>query len=453
MKAKPKKKKEKQPFHFMVSENIEALAIAIVMALILNQFIIQAYKIPTGSMQPVIMGDERQGLFDRILVNKFVYLVSDPERWDIIVFKYPLNQSLNYIKRLVGLPGETIGIEGGDILVNGTIERKPENAVSAVLKEVYPNGKSMNGYFETDGEVRMNHGVVFKAPGKVATRESIKDEYLDGYDPDYHISKPPGNMGGNFVGDVRLAFTARLDSAGGGIRVRIREDGKEHIFFLRGEKHDGSSYLASQPFDLMQGQGEERVWTDPDLSLSAGEEYDLVFSNIDDRLSLWINGDEVVRHDYDYDGNERRHRGNRVEFGLTDTGGEFTDIRLYRDIYYIGGKELKEWKVPEDHFFALGDNTQTSADGRLWNAVVLETRDGRSVMGDYHIDGMPNARTTPDGYRLIDHFGDPRELARTEVVGKPRTQRTPFVSRNLMLGKAMVIFWPVYPHFRWNILR
>ena len=79
MSAKPKKKKEKQPFHLMVSENIEALAIAIVMALILNQFIIQAYKIPTGSMQPVIMGDDRQGLFDRILVNKFIYLVSEPE--------------------------------------------------------------------------------------------------------------------------------------------------------------------------------------------------------------------------------------------------------------------------------------------------------------------------------------------------------------------------------------
>ncbi|MBU0753941.1 MAG: signal peptidase I, partial [Planctomycetes bacterium] len=100
----------KNPWWKIITENLECLAVAGAMALIINLFFLQAYKIPTGSMQPTIIGNEEQGIFDRILVNKFVYLIRDPERWEIVVFKYPLNQSENYIKRLVGLPGETIEI-------------------------------------------------------------------------------------------------------------------------------------------------------------------------------------------------------------------------------------------------------------------------------------------------------------------------------------------------------
>ena len=128
------KKKEKKRIELIISENIECLAIAIAMALILKFFIIEAYKIPSGSMQPTIMGNAEIGLYDRVLVNKFIYLVDEPERFDIIVFKYPLDQSKNYIKRLIGLPGEAVGIRGGDIYINGEIERKPESAVNAVLK-------------------------------------------------------------------------------------------------------------------------------------------------------------------------------------------------------------------------------------------------------------------------------------------------------------------------------
>ncbi len=81
---------------------------------------------------------------DRILVNKFSYTNSDPQRWDVIVFKYPGNGEMNYIKRLVGLPNETLQIYQGDIFVRKNqedadfqIERKPADKVRVMLQPVH----------------------------------------------------------------------------------------------------------------------------------------------------------------------------------------------------------------------------------------------------------------------------------------------------------------------------
>ena len=83
---------------------------------------------------------------DRILVGKFAYQFSDPERWDVIVFKFPGEAQTNYIKRLVGLPGETIRIRHGDLCVkragrerSSTIARKPPDKLLAMLQPVYDN--------------------------------------------------------------------------------------------------------------------------------------------------------------------------------------------------------------------------------------------------------------------------------------------------------------------------
>ena len=83
---------------------------------------------------------------DRILVNKYVYTVSDPERWDVVVFKFPGNAQMNYIKRLVGLPGETVRVFQGDLFIapnNGsndaelTIARKPAEKLLAMRQLVH----------------------------------------------------------------------------------------------------------------------------------------------------------------------------------------------------------------------------------------------------------------------------------------------------------------------------
>ena len=106
-------------------ENIEAIVIAVVLALFIRTFVVQAFKIPSGSMKPTLQ------IGDHILVNKFIYgvklpyvrttiiPVSAPERGDIIVFVYPEEPEKDFIKRVIGVPGDTVQIRNKQVFVNG----------------------------------------------------------------------------------------------------------------------------------------------------------------------------------------------------------------------------------------------------------------------------------------------------------------------------------------------
>ena len=179
-----------------VRETIESIVVAVILALVFRAYEAEAFVIPTGSMAPSLQGQHRDihceqcnylyqtgaseesssteqtnsvrhtfcpicqfktkmkeatnpnhnsNNGDRILVNKFVYDFADPERFDVIVFKNPNNGKQNYIKRLVGLPGEQIFIENGDLFryeqVDGqskipTIIRKPNHKLDVMMQLV-----------------------------------------------------------------------------------------------------------------------------------------------------------------------------------------------------------------------------------------------------------------------------------------------------------------------------
>lgn len=91
----------------------EPLLIAAILAIFIRTFIFGPYKIPTGSMKPTFMEN------DKIFVDKLSYRFHAPQRGDIIVFKYPLDRKKDFVKRLAGLPGESIEIRKGVLLVNG----------------------------------------------------------------------------------------------------------------------------------------------------------------------------------------------------------------------------------------------------------------------------------------------------------------------------------------------
>ena len=111
----------------IVREYVEAILIALLLALFIRTFIVQAFKIPSGSMLPTLQ------IGDHILVSKFSYALkvpfsgsslasfSDPEHGDIIVFKYPVKPDVDYIKRVVGVAGDRIEIKDKEVFVNGEL--------------------------------------------------------------------------------------------------------------------------------------------------------------------------------------------------------------------------------------------------------------------------------------------------------------------------------------------
>lgn len=101
--------KEKSTFR----EYAESLVFALILALIMRQFVVQAFKIPSGSMEETLL------VGDHILVNKFLYRFNDPKRFDIIVFQYPWDNERDFIKRVIALPGDRVEIMPQQISVNG----------------------------------------------------------------------------------------------------------------------------------------------------------------------------------------------------------------------------------------------------------------------------------------------------------------------------------------------
>ena len=129
-----------KPQKSVVREYAEALIIALVLALLIRTFIIQAFKIPTGSMEPTLL------VGDHLLVSKFSYSIhvpnevpftsiqlfpdihffpSVPERGNIVVFKFPLEPDKDFIKRVVGLPGETIQVIRQRVYINDKLLKEP----------------------------------------------------------------------------------------------------------------------------------------------------------------------------------------------------------------------------------------------------------------------------------------------------------------------------------------
>ena len=96
----------------IVKETIETVVIAFILAMVIRTFVVQAFKIPSGSMRPTLE------VGDRILVSKFIYRFNEPRRGDVIVFRSTEDAKKDFIKRLAGKGGETIEIRDGKIYIN-----------------------------------------------------------------------------------------------------------------------------------------------------------------------------------------------------------------------------------------------------------------------------------------------------------------------------------------------
>ena len=171
---------------YLMKEWVEPIIIAVVLALIIRTFVVQAFKIPTGSMRMTLV----EG--DRILVSKFIYKFTKPKRGDVIVFVSPEDKKKDFIKRLVGLPNEKIQISNGNILVNNA----PVEENSVLKKYHYYN----RGDFGAEGQAVTVPNDAYYALGdnSISSRDSrywgfVPKKYLLG--KAFLIYWPPNRIG------------------------------------------------------------------------------------------------------------------------------------------------------------------------------------------------------------------------------------------------------------------
>jgi len=190
------------------AEIVESLLIAVVLVfLVIRPFVVQSFYIPTGSMEPTLLGhDTPTPAHDHILVNKFVYRFRDPQRGDIVVFKSPPEASpdgteSDFIKRLIGIPGDVISVTPGYVVIDGAKYDHSD------LREMLPggslyemptikltqNGAIVNGKaVSTEEFARMlgqpNAKGLKIIPGKVIRNGKALDEPYTMEDPDYEMA-------------------------------------------------------------------------------------------------------------------------------------------------------------------------------------------------------------------------------------------------------------------------
>ncbi|MGD9109959.1 MAG: signal peptidase I [Phycisphaerales bacterium] len=396
---------------------------------------LRANRVPTGAVVPPVSRCPSCGYYnasgkpvvvskgDKILALKCLYQFFEPKRWDVVVFKNPLDPTINYIKRLVGKPGETVEIIDGDVYIDGKITRKPRKVQQELWMPVYNNDYRPVKAYET----RFNdHSweIPLKNYGDSKWKPSETESgnfYLDGagirenrlvYDTsmgnDFHAAYAYNHLEGQgyqpVCSDLKVCFDAVFEAnhsvvVGVGLRkyqryykARINSDGKMSI--LRVEQNN------EQVLTSMQVQ--------PPVS---GDKARAAFANVDHLLIFEWDERELV---YDLGplpgdaGPKRREAEPEVE--IIGAGKlSISRIKIYRDIYYTsvnphnGRKdgnavEGSPFTLGEDEFFVLGDNSPASLDGRWWN------KPGRG-----------------NGYEQY---------------------RVGTVPRDYLLGKAVFVFWP-----------
>ena len=124
-----KKKPDKRPLIKEIRDYIFLIILAFTFAFLMKEFVYANAEVPTGSMIPVVQPG------DRLIINRLSYLFCDPERGDIVMFTNPDNEKKNYLKRIIGLPGEKLEIRAGLVYINDS-----ENPLSEPYLNDLPNG-------------------------------------------------------------------------------------------------------------------------------------------------------------------------------------------------------------------------------------------------------------------------------------------------------------------------
>lgn len=430
-----------------VRYNLEAFGVAILAAVLLKWFCIEAYQIPTSSMQPTLMGSTEAGVYDRILVNKLIQTFREPQRWDITVFKYPLQKNQNYVKRIVGMPGDRLTIAGGNVYqVEGdgavakyTPLRKPDDLQEAMWKNVFPLRRDARSETKSLGQVfgaspsrvakETATGFTLEPGGKSAklyfrdeADGGLIDAVWDGYPSNVAASireKTQGSYPLEICPDVRLSadVTATQAPRTFALEVAVLRPGQTKLVYAmvveggkaRVEARDGNKKILGRSDDF-------------DVSIQPNQTTRLAFAHVDDRLMAWQDDVELARWDC-----EQWHcRAGCVVEGAQPTPGQrvtpqfvctskgkiaLDNVRVDRDQHYARDKAPEVIEVPEGHYYMLGDNVRQSIDSRGWTAITIAVDADDNVVPI----GSPDAVRTIRGNKRAMPLGNPPDRDETPI--------------------------------------
>jgi signal peptidase I len=157
-------------------ETIKALGIAILLALAIRSFVVEPFKIPSGSMLPTLL------IGDYLVVNKYCYgirmpltgslliPVGSPERGDVIVFRFPDDPSQDYIKRIVGLPGDRVEIISGRLWINGQIVDRVDEGEFTYIDYLRDSRRHAQRYREVNPEGKEYTIIHHRSPSTMRDR-------------------------------------------------------------------------------------------------------------------------------------------------------------------------------------------------------------------------------------------------------------------------------------------
>ncbi|MDQ7778781.1 MAG: signal peptidase I [Planctomycetota bacterium] len=435
-------------------ENIEAILLAFIAALVIRCFCIEVFKIPTGSMVPTLLGDLEYG--DRIMVNKFAFNVEDPQRFDVIVFKYPLDTTRNFIKRLVGMPDEEIMLSGGDIFYRPRgeerfrIAQKPFRVQQSIWipHAVIEDGQVEEDAFfsewaetsdETKREFTRWRRLLITDGGAFQLRNCVRDIY----EVRTQYMTLPRSAGTNEVRDVKLRLAFAMRDPGAVLTASISNGAVDFHVTIDPKR----STLVVAPLEARSGPQSQALSADLTIDVGdPGDEHVLELMYYDGLAYVAFDGAQVGKCmlvEY-YDSRLDTVRAGRTAASFSVKGGacEVASVAVYRDIFYIAKgcfNEDEPVKVPAGKYVVIGDNSPTSKDSRLWERKEIRTSDGRG----YAFDRDNGSDNRGKGELLItrDVFGVERVIPTDSIVDSS-VEYLRFIDEKDLVGRGFLVWWP-----------
>ncbi len=507
-----------------IKETFESIVIAFILAFVFRAYVVEAFVIPTGSMAPTLLGQHfrvtcsqcgygfvadgpdggkplpvrsttnalcpmchypnplpRGGAplaGDRILVHKYIYSFVEPRRWDVIVFKAPHDPDINFIKRLVGLPNESVAIIEGNVYVQRhtsgnepptpwLIARKTDRprVQETVWQPVYRTPyvpldegdddlspeRVSHGWSQPwvadDAEAWMiepRRGFTHTGEGDGTLRFDFRRALAGG--PGLYVYNHLRRYGGDGLADdepiedIRLAVNVQAHAWKSALTLTTtaRLDDERGARPLHARIHaDGSAELAT----LDPRTGENRILDSamPDKvpALMPGRTRRVELWYVDQQVSLWIDGQRILMWQYDLPHNQDLRQSLIVrrpgpamfpDLSITVSGSPVTlhRIELDRDLFY--GSVAEGGSAPADRagIVKLGRHDRTF-DGR----PVSLTVDEFFVLGDNSPQSSDSRFWKTVNPWVLDRMFQPEHPAPLGIV-----------PRRLLIGRAFFVYFP-----------